>query len=118
MTLCCASTTGCIKFGGDRLKLVRTQHPPEEAQGFAQVVEAKGVKAAILGAKESPVGDVDMGPKKKYPVLVDGKIKEIDATGMLLLWMEDVAAFVKNTNRLSLILKDPDLAKLIKEKGL
>lgn len=82
-----------------------------------QVVDAKEVKAAIIGGSE-PVGDVSMGPKKEYPVWLNGKLEKVNATGMLLLWIDDVSAFVKNTKRLNAILKDPELSKLIKEKGL
>lgn len=75
------------------------------------------VTVAVIGQEESPVGTLNPD-KKKYQVLVDGKVKSLDMTGCLILWEQDVAAFVRGEKRLQMLEADPDIAKIIKAKGL
>lgn len=96
--------------------MAKAVRDPIEAKGFIRLVKGP-VTVAVIGQEESPVGILNPD-KKKYQVLVDGKVQSMDMTGCLILWEQDVAAFVRNTQRLQKLEADPDIAKIIKEKGL
>jgi hypothetical protein len=96
--------------------MAKSTQDKDETKGLIRLVKGP-VTVAVIGQPEAPVGVLDPA-KKKYQVLVDGKVKSMDMTGCLILWEQDVAAFVRNTQRLQKVEADPDIAKIIKEKGL
>lgn len=111
----CLATAGCIRSRVE-YRLAKAVRDPVETKGYIRLVNGP-VTVAVIGQEESPVGTLNPD-KKKYQVLVDGKVKSLDMTGCLILWEQDVAAFVRGEKRLQMLEADPDIAKIIKAKGL
>lgn len=103
----------------DVVQYARATKLPEECQGFMRLVDGK-VTVAIIDTKnaETTVSTFDTGEKKPVPVLVNGKLTKVECSAYLIVHEQDVAQFVRNTQRLQRILNDSDVAAKIKEKQL
>jgi hypothetical protein len=101
------------------VQYARATKLPEECKGFMRLVDGK-VTVAIISS-EGGAGDVsafDTGQIKPVDVLVNGKLTHVECSAYLVVHEQDVAQFVRNTQRLQALLKNPDIAKLAKEGGL
>ncbi len=47
-----------------------------------------------------------------------GRFETVNAAAYIIIHEQDAAQFVRNTKRLQSLLKDADIAKLVKDKGL
>lgn len=101
------------------VQYARATRLPEECKGFMRLVDGK-VTVAIIQS-EGGVGDVstfETGEPKAVHVLVNGKLTKVECSAYLVVHEQDVAQFVRNTQRLQALLKNTDVAKLAKEHGL
>jgi hypothetical protein len=101
------------------VQYARATKLPEECKGFMRLVDGK-VTVAIISS-EGGAGDVsafDTGEPKEVNTLVNGKKTVVECSAYLVVHEQDVAQFVRNTQRLQALLKNPDIAKLAKDNGL
>jgi hypothetical protein len=110
------SIPGCFS-GPTKYVVAKSTKDSEETTGFIRIVSAKKLMVAQIGPKETPVGTVDL-TTKKYPVLIGGAVKEIDATAYILFHEVDATQFVKNTIELQKLKADPEIAEIIKRKNI
>lgn len=124
-----------IGFGGscsrEEMALVSVAKEHPETRGLARIVEQEtrttvdddGVeRLAQDTTKAQVVGDATVRkleiPKDGVEAAKDaGKPEKRRRLGYIVVPEADAAQLVRNTDRLSKILNDPELAKLVKEKG-
>jgi len=110
------AVSSCLRR--DVVQYARATKLPEECNGFMRLVDGKVTVAIIDTKTESAVSTFDTGEKKPIPVLVNGKLTKVECSAYLVVHEQDVAQFVRNTQRLQRILNEPDVASKIKEKQL
>jgi hypothetical protein len=116
---------------GSKVRLAKSQRTPDEVQGMARIVDQKTkvatdangveriaqskVQAQVVGQPE--IGTIDVSKDAVNEAKASGKVETKERTAYIVLPESDVAQFVKNTERLQAILKDPDLGKAVQQKG-